>query len=569
MKTIPLGKAFSTMLWLLEKEQKVPKKEMLGAWNFYDLKTPLKPINYARLVNTLGHDYFDGSLYQGISDSINLTNAVDGGILLTSENELICKSKGDSLGEGVEAWLSYEADSQISRLAHTDIYPKDEIFTPPLKSKQVEKGISEADTDFLKYLNDPNASKKIQEQKKHRLSRKDQGIIPKIEITNHDKLVAKSHYNMLDLLQSGTFNTYYFPAIIKFKGELKIKEKATQLPQVISKAYWRNRLLPHYDYSAIHFGDSHKLYFSKHVMSDYSIGKEEIPPYYQFWLGNVQIEVESFEEYIMPLTYRHFPVPNKAGLNRSGNKYIINFGEEKNVEVKQNLALHALKVIFLHTNQNLKQPSSIDAVFIRGIISNNKEEEALSRHSKNDPADESNHLIPETNNPITKAKSVISQTRKKLMSYWNEIDLSIEQILKLEGEIKKLANILSSYSNDVSYKLNIKELFNYKVDLERECEDEDEIQDKLKGILDVVLPYETVESQVNSTEEEKKEPNALWKTIRSGLETIKPQCPHLYFHLLGSGTSDKTGGFKGALRIEGKGLIYQPSDRIIWDLKER
>ena len=131
------------------------------------------------------------------------------------------------------------------------------------------------------------------------------------------------------------------------------------------------------------------------------------------------------------------------------------------------------------------------------------------------------------------------------------------------------ANILSRYLNDESYKLNIKELLNYKEDLEREVEDEDEIQYKLKALLDDVLPYESVELQVNTTEEDKKEHNALWKTISSGLETIKSQYPHLYFHLLGSGTSDKTGGFKGALRMEGKGLIYQPNDRIIWDLKER
>jgi hypothetical protein len=373
----------------------------------------------------------------------------------------------------------------------------------------------------------------------------------------------------LDLLQSGDLSSYYYPAIIKFKDELKLKEKPTQISQPISKAYWRFRLLPHYDHNAIHFGDSHKLYFSRHVMSEGFSGKHEIQPYHQFWLANVQIEAVSFEGFIMPLIYRHFPLPKTARLNRSGNKYIINFGEDKNVKVKQSLALHALKVIFLHTNQNLAQPSSIDAVFIRGIISNNKEGEALSRHSNNDLNDESNHLIPETSIPIAKVKGVISQIRKKLMSFWNDDYLSLELTSELEGEIKKLANILSSYSKDDTYKLNIKGLFNYKDDLEREGEDEDEIQYKLKAMLDDVLPYQSVESQVNDVQEDKKEPNALWNTIKAGLEVIKPQCPHLYFHLLGSGTSDKKGGFKGALRMEGTGLIYQPSDRIVWDLKER
>ncbi|AOW75598.1 hypothetical protein A3Q34_01095 [Colwellia sp. PAMC 20917] len=589
MKTIPIGKAFSAMLWVLEKEQealeqaspeeKKPKSKLtikrskikLGDWNFYDLKSPLKPINYSKLVNTLGHDYFEGSLYQGISESINLTNAVDGGMLLTPENGLVCQSKSESLGEGVEAWLSYEVESQISRLAHTDIYPKGESFKPEkiTKSALSADEISKEDLELLKYLSSPEASKKLAEMEQLRQANKQQGVIPNIPMTAHDKLLAKCHYKLLDLLQSGTFSAYYYPAIIKFKDELKLKEKPTQLPQVISKAHWQRNLLPHYDYNAIHFGDSHKLYFSRHVVSEYFTGQDEIPPYHQFWLANVQIEAESFEEFIMPLIYRHFTLPKTARLNRSGNKYIINFGEDKNVKVKQSLALHALKVIFLHTNQNLAQPSSIDAVFIRGIISNNKEGEALSRHSNNDLNDESNHLIPETSIPIAKVKGVISQIRKKLMSFWNDDYLSLELTSELEGEIKKLANILSSYSKDDTYKLNIKGLFNYKDDLEREGEDEDEIQYKLKAMLDDVLPYQSVESQVNEVQEDKKEPNALWNTIKAGLEVIKPQCPHLYFHLLGSGTSDKKGCFKGALRMEGTGLIYQPSDRILWDLKER
>jgi hypothetical protein len=166
MKTIPIGKAFSAMLWVLEKEQATLESEMIGAWNFYDQKSVLKPINYARLVNTLGYDYFDGSLYQGNAESINLTNAVDGGMLLTPENELVCKTKDESLGEGVEAWLSYEIESQISRLAHTDIYPKDEVFSPNLKRKKLDTDIEGFDTSFLQQLNHPDASKIIKNKKK-------------------------------------------------------------------------------------------------------------------------------------------------------------------------------------------------------------------------------------------------------------------------------------------------------------------------------------------------------------------------------------------------------------------
>ncbi|MCJ8294374.1 MAG: hypothetical protein MJK15_08200 [Colwellia sp.] len=370
---------------------------------------------------------------------------------------------------------------------------------------------------------------------------------------------------LLELLLLGDVNAYYLPSIIKFKDDLLSEIKPTQNLLVISNSYWRFKPLPHYDYNAIHFGESNKLYFTKHVLSGTSPETHDMPPEYQFWFGNVQIEANPFEKYIMPLIYRHFPLPVQAGLNRAGNKYIINFGEDKNVEVKQSIALYALKTIFLHTNQCTTEPRAIDAVFIRGIITKDKEEESISRHSHNDLNEEPNHLITETNVSIAKIKGIIGKIRKKLMSYWNDNDLSIEGIKALENEIKSLTRILSSYSFDESYKTVITSLFNYKDELERSSDDEDEIQHKLKSILDDVLPFHSVESQVNEVHEDKKEVNALWYTIKSGLEVIKPQCPHLYFHLLGSGTSDKNGGFKGALRMDGNGLIYQPSKRIVWN----
>jgi len=194
MKTISLGKAFSAMLWLLEKEQNIPEKEMLGAWNFYDLKTPLMPINYSKLINALGHDYFDGSLYQGISDSINLTNAIDGEILLTPDNELICTSKKQSLGEGVDAWLNYETDVAIFRDAHTDHYPKDKVFTVSRKTVVSSSldNLSAEDQKTLDAVNNipPEKIAEIKKRKALRIQGSSQGKIERESISAHDKRVA-------------------------------------------------------------------------------------------------------------------------------------------------------------------------------------------------------------------------------------------------------------------------------------------------------------------------------------------------------------------------------------------
>ncbi|MEI6894347.1 MAG: hypothetical protein V5789_06880 [Colwellia sp.] len=87
-------------------------------------------------------------------------------------------------------------------------------------------------------------------------------------------------------------------------------------------------------------------------------------------------------------------------------------------------------------------------------------------------------------------------------------------------------------------------------------------------MLDSTFPS-TSNIETGSEQQQSKElSNGLWNTIKSGMKTIKHKFPHLYFHLYGSGTSDKKGGFKGALRMEGNGLIYQPASRIKWNSKE-
>jgi hypothetical protein len=564
MKTIPIGKAFSAMLWVIEKEQSVPENEMIGGWNFYDHKAPLKPINYSALVNTLGHDYFDGSLYQGISESINLTNAVDGGMLLTPENELVCQSKSESLGEGVEAWFNYEVESQMSRLAHTDIYPKDETFKPEKITKSASSAdeISKEDLELLKYLSSPEASRKLAEMEKLRQANKQQGIIPNIPVTGHDKLIAKSHYKLLDLLQSGKFSAYYYPAIIKFKGELKLKEKPTQQSQVISKAHWQRNLLPHYDHNAIHFGDSHKLYFSRHVMSEGFTGEDEISPYHQFWLANVQIEAESFDEFIMPLIYRQFPLPKTAGLNRTGNKYIINFGADKNIEIKQSKGLNLLRMLIRHTNSNPQNQTAIPSFLLQSLLSKEEDEGELSRFVNDEPNydDRSAPVINNSKNAKKDIRIRISTIRKQIKKYWDSEYLDIAQLKGLEKDITRNAFNISALTQDSNYADNIKYILNAEESAEYSKDD----------LLDTIFPSDLAGSASGDDNNENKElTNGMWNTMKAGMKLIKQKCPYLYFHLYGSGTSDKNGGFKGALRMDGNGFIYQPSDRIVWDLKER
>lgn len=570
MKTISIGKAFSAMLWVIEKENEIADSDMVGMWNFYDQKTPLKPIDYTGLINALGYNYFDKSLYQGIEDKINLTNIIDGGRVLTPDNELICQPKELSKVEELEEWVSHEIDNQFFRFGHSKHQSDSEEYVCSVKEKPVDKKVEKSPEEELAELmaqfNSPEGIKAIKQRQRDIKMREEENRTPKIPVKLADTLAASTHLQLLELLKASNLQAYYYPAIVKFKDELTNPVKSTQIAKPINTAYWFLKPLPHYDVNAIHFGDAHKLYFTKHALSELGAGEHKIPPYHYFWYANIQIEIESFEKYIMPLIYNHFPIPEKASLMSSGNKYIINFGEDKNVEVKQSIALRALSKIIHHRSHIEGKYKPLEATFIRGSVSYDKEE-ISDRHFDYDiPESDLTNDGDITNPSLIKARSVISRLRQTIRAYWYDESENPEDIKETENKINKLAKVLVFYTNDETYEQNISILIGYKEELERSGMQDDEVRDKLNTMLDTVLPYETVESKVSSSEDDKKETNALWKTIKSGLDSIKDQCPHLYFHLLSSGPSDGKGGFMRTLRIEGKGILYQPSKRIIWEL---
>ena len=127
---LPLKNAFQAVLWLIEKNHNTPEEEIKGWWSYSQNHDNAEWPDYPLVVQALGYDYFENSIYRGVTNSINLSNEFDGDILITENNEVITQVRyvDESLGEQITAWLNYETDKELSRHAHTDLQRKDKDY---------------------------------------------------------------------------------------------------------------------------------------------------------------------------------------------------------------------------------------------------------------------------------------------------------------------------------------------------------------------------------------------------------------------------------------------------------
>ena len=91
MSLIPISRIFRNVLWLIEQEENVAKDDCLGVWDLNKKTQIPAQISYIDLVQGLGFDYFDCSLYENIKGEVNLSNMIDGKLRFTSPDVLSAK----------------------------------------------------------------------------------------------------------------------------------------------------------------------------------------------------------------------------------------------------------------------------------------------------------------------------------------------------------------------------------------------------------------------------------------------------------------------------------------------
>lgn len=557
--TIPLKNAFQAILWLIEKEHNIPDEDVNGWWNVAQANSNISWPEYSKIIKELGYDYFENSIYRGVTTSINLSNEYDGDILITESNEVFTqdRSSNEALGEQLSEWLHFETDKELSRYAHTDFQRKDEDYV--VKGTKAGSGVSKlvdslTDDQFL----DKAAAlcKKLDKQKVQNTLVKpfdDKTSTP-------ERLHALAHTKLLFWLIDGDVQVEGTPTVIQLKNDLFKTPASTALYQPISQELWRRRPLSHYELDALHFGESHKLYFTQHVLQGNVGLGNTLKTEHEFWFNNLRVQEASFIEKIAPLITRHFPTPQKASMRQRGKHYIINFGHDIDVRVKASIGLTALKIIILHTDAKSNDSEGISAILLddlknaalgtgsledyyTDVIKGETYTEEMSEYYQN----YSTAKLTETN---LKLRVIKDKLRKAIKDYWltSKVEVSIrEQQYRL---IKQLSRILCLIDDNINDSSIVDELISDKLSLA-----------KREELLEFVLPLVS-EDELESSKKTKLR-NKLWKGITLALDTIQYECPHFYYHMRGLGA----GSLSGSMRLHhGNTLIYQTEQELEWDL---
>ena len=560
MSHLSLKNAFQAVLWLIEKDHNIPEEKIKGWWNFSKSHDDAEWPDYPMIVQALGYDYFENSIYRGVTNSINLSNEYDGDILITDSNEVIAQDRyiDESLGEQITAWLNYETDKTLSRHAHTDFQKKDEYFV--VKRTQHKTGVVKY-LDSLSneaFLGKAAALCKTLDEQPSSIDSKD--AEQESEPLSFAKLNTLAHVKLLFWLMDGDIQAEGTPVVIHMKSELHREPSSTALYQPLTPELWRRVPLPHYELDALHFGESHKLYFTQQVLQGTIELGNRLQAEHEFWFNNIRVNEESFVRKINPLIARYFPTPKKASMRQQGKHYIINFGHDVDVKVKASIGLTALKVLILHTNAKSNDSEGISVELLddlKNVLLDGKPLEdyyhdVVKGEDYYQENDEYSKNFSSECSVVNALKIKVKKDilRKAIKDYWL---INQSEHLKLKsqyGHIKVLSFRLSNIDSDSDITPLIDELISTKKN-----------NDKRLKLLDMLLPATNVDDQFNN--EQRSLRNKLWKGITLALDNIQYDCPHFYYHIRGIGAGSLSGA---ARQHHGNTLIYQTEHPIEWDL---
>ena len=556
--TIPLKNVFQAVLWLTEKEQNVSDKDIKGWWNVAQPNGKAVWPQYTQIVQALGYNYFENSIYRGVTTSVNLTNDFDGDILITENNDVVTQERhaNETLGEDVSEWLHFETDKELSRYAHTDFQPNEDYVVKTTKGKTgVSKLVdSLTDDEFL----DKAAAlcKRIDNHKVNITFSEDSENI----LLTTEKLNALAHTKLLFWLIDGEVQVEGTPTVIHSRNDLFKLPSSTAIYQPIPQELWRRNPLPHYEIDSLHFGESHKLYFTQQVLQGNAELGHTLKAEHEFWFNNLRVQESSFIKKITPLITRHFPTPEKASIKQRGKHYIINFGNDVDVKVKASIGLTALKILILQTNAKSNDSEGIAATLLDDLKNVALGSESLEDYyfdvvkgdAYSDDFDENvqNNTTSKFAENNLKIRVLKDKLRKAVKEYWilSKDDLFIRK--NHYAQIKQL-----------SHSVDILECSDNVLPMVDELLSDKHNQETKEELFKYVLPL-AFEDDIEKAKQRKLR-NSLWKGITSALDNIQYDCPHFYYHMRGLGANSLAGA---ARQHHGNTLIYQTEHQIKWDL---
>ena len=590
MALLSLNEAFQAMVRLVNKQNE--ERAMFQPNGLYSPQVIIDGewVSYPDIARQLGYGYFEQSLYKGISNSMNLSNIIDGDVIFTQDKGVIVGDldECEPLGELMQAFLAFETDKNISEHAHTDVSPKADY---EIKEKTDQAINSLTDDDFLAKAS--KISKEDVERQKLKHANKIDYHHPYIpeEDENKHRLHAQAHYQLIEWFIQGKLTAKALPKLIDIKVDIYKKLNDIKKLVEIPVLHWKRMPLPHYEHNALSFGEAHKLYFTKHALeNNFPFGRVLLAEQ-SFWLTHISVDAEKFNDIYQPLMMRYYPTPETASIkNRAkDNKLIINFGNDKDVVVKPYKGLQTLRTLILHTNnrsswQNGMNSDALENLSAKLIAGTDLEEGLDNIHDvqkvQNDSAiegyDPNLGFSDNADNEDTKDYSLFSEGEgvrdQHVLLNETKIKISLQQLRQsfkvfwdkkskpeIKGFAKKSIESKAKYLNAISggkhYGDSIKCLLSDKK-LAKKSEE------KRKEILDEVFPYKSIEAEVAANNTIEVIQNRMWNRIELGLDLIKEVAPHFYYHMKGT----LTGINNGALKQEGETINYHSGGHVKWDV---
>lgn len=580
MSLIPISRIFRNVLWLIEQEENVAKDDCLGVWDLNKKTRIPAQICYIDLVQGLGFDYFDCSLYENIKGKVNLSNMIDGKLRFISPDVLLSKKDDDSISDTVSELIDFEIKKQIPKLIQTNSADFEAINDSDISTKVTQDS---GDTISVEWL--AKAALITQEDVEQAQLNTPNNVADNIfneYLSPNTKRLAKAHKLLLNIL-SNELESFGVPKAVKLTTDLFDEPNLKPSFELIPIILWKEKkAVPHYDHNALNLGEADQAYVElSRANSHHHLSKSDRPKDHRFWITNIVIDEEPFQQWYIPQAAKYFKTPTNASMSFEKKYVIINFGEDKNVKVKLLEGFQVIRVLIEQAQMSSNNNSgiapellqSISKKLIKGISA---EDIHNILPEKLDEFDNRGHLIDcDESDHFDFYESSQSTDDKTIGTAQKQPDLKVrvqKAKSKLRREINKYFTIQSSKKGPRKRQREVIELANKSLMIVEPKYKNDPTLSALllmrkgarrDGVLDNFLPHTHEDDDASGNTERKKIQNSLWKTMKDALESIKYNCPHFYFHMRETGAKSA----KGAMRLHsGVNLIYkpEPENNIKW-----
>ncbi|HGF5285160.1 TPA: hypothetical protein ACF376_004396 [Vibrio parahaemolyticus] len=567
--TTTLLKAYRACLWLAERKLGIPAEEQRGEW---DLEAKDSQFEWTReeLISALPYEYFENSLYDYHADTsqedeieIQLED-LDSDIGLSEEDQIL-EAEVEEIFKDIQldsSSLLANHDEEFTDVSSTEIHCVDlsnivsgSIFTTEQIDNFVRYSPIKTSGDITPEQSTLDRAETFPSIPQQILSIDDGSIDKQIKNIQASKELASAiaHHTLLNLLQSGKVQAWGYRDITYMPEVLTQGDEHQYSKEVIEPHFWHKKPVPNYEISAVEHG-IHRGFKIAMATSGSGILNEDQKQIskYDYWIKNIQLN-DSFQPWLMEKVRKEFPSPKRATFKPYGKGYLVQFGTDKEVEVKSNTGM---KLIYKLLKDYCIPTFRDDFGYSLERINMDQNEDDVLKYEASTAAQ------------MRKEDNQMKYIRKlQNLIFW-QLDLLKQHELELKNR-KDQTNTASYSSNnkfdDEKIKNQILAKF-YKIQTIKSYKDEFLDNNTLKKLLNM-KPEDFFSHKkalrgyfkIGFSEEEKNADN-IRNTINASIKGLRKNAPHLAY-ILGSAKSKTRSG----IGYNNDLFFFVCKDDIQWD----